>query len=178
MSQAPYLQQSLRGWLHRGSQAGIARAPAPPSVPSQLRMSQVIASAGPANGAPAKQAAPKGQGKGKKGRGKDADDESKSGPYSNTVFLPTTDFSLRANSIVREPQIQQWWEEQRIYEQLAEENPGVSARNKQPLSADIPQRLYTQFGRTHGMPQSQLPQLTRQAAVGTRARTGAPTHSL
>ncbi len=177
MMQAPYLQQSLRGWLHRGSQAGIARGPASPSLPSQLRMSQVIASAGPANGAPAKQPAPKGQGKGKKGRGKDADEESKSGPYSNTVFLPTTDFSLRANSIVREPQIQQWWEEQRIYEQLAEENPGVSARHQRPISMPC-HSAYSYRPATHGIPQSQLPQLTRQAAVGTRARTGAPTHSL
>lgn len=28
------------------------------------------------------------------------------GPYSATVTLPVTDFSLRANSVVREPQIQ------------------------------------------------------------------------
>lgn len=53
-----------------------------------------------------------------------------SGPYSATVSLPTSDFNLRANSVVREPQIQAWWEEQHIYEQLLESNPGVSGQRK------------------------------------------------
>lgn len=48
-----------------------------------------------------------------------------SGPYSTTVRLPTTPFSLRANSPVREPQIQAHWEETRTYQQLVENNPGV-----------------------------------------------------
>lgn len=42
--------------------------------------------------------------------------------------LPATDFSLRANSPVREPQIQAWWEEQAVYSSLAEGGAGVSDR--------------------------------------------------
>lgn len=40
--------------------------------------------------------------------------------------LPTTDFSLRANSVVREPEIQKFWSEQQVYESLVQNNPGVS----------------------------------------------------
>ena len=47
------------------------------------------------------------------------------GVYSSTVILPTTDFSLRANAVQREPQIQEWWATQRVYERLVENNPGV-----------------------------------------------------
>ncbi len=46
------------------------------------------------------------------------------GPYSATVRLPTTSFNLRANAVVREPEIQRWWAESKVYEQLAEGNPG------------------------------------------------------
>lgn len=38
---------------------------------------------------------------------------------------PATGFNMRANSTVREPEIQGWWEEQRVYEGLAAHNPGV-----------------------------------------------------
>jgi hypothetical protein len=38
-----------------------------------------------------------------------------------------TEFNLRANSVVREPQIQAFWEQQQVYERLAAENPGVSS---------------------------------------------------
>lgn len=48
------------------------------------------------------------------------------GVYSKTVNLPQTKFDMRANSVVREPQLQQFWQENRIYEQLSRENPGVS----------------------------------------------------
>ncbi|EFJ42523.1 hypothetical protein VOLCADRAFT_97397 [Volvox carteri f. nagariensis] len=48
-----------------------------------------------------------------------------SGPYSSTVRLPTTEFSLRANSPIREPQIQQYWEQHATYEALVEGNTGV-----------------------------------------------------
>ncbi len=53
------------------------------------------------------------------------DSAAASGPYSTTVRLPTTPFSLRANSPVREPQIQAHWEETRTYQQLVHNNPGV-----------------------------------------------------
>jgi isoleucyl-tRNA synthetase len=46
-----------------------------------------------------------------------------SGTYKNTVNLPKTDFDMRANAVKREPEIQQFWAENRIYEQLAENNP-------------------------------------------------------
>lgn len=42
------------------------------------------------------------------------------------MTLPTTAFSLRANSVVREPQIQAWWDEQAVYRSLVDSNPGVS----------------------------------------------------
>jgi hypothetical protein len=49
------------------------------------------------------------------------------GPYSATVKLPVTPFSLRANSVEREPEIQRFWSEGRVYEGLSQNNPGVSA---------------------------------------------------
>ncbi|KAG2490299.1 hypothetical protein HYH03_011250 [Edaphochlamys debaryana] len=74
-----------------------------------------------AGGAPA-------PGGGKKGRraNKESTDstEEASGPYSATVRLPATEFSLRANSTTREPQVQAFWAQERIYETLAESNPG------------------------------------------------------
>jgi isoleucyl-tRNA synthetase len=44
--------------------------------------------------------------------------------YKDTVNLPQTEFSMRANAKDREPQIQQFWAEQNIYEDLAAHNPG------------------------------------------------------
>jgi len=55
--------------------------------------------------------------KGKKGK----DEESK---YSRTVLLPQTSFDQRANSLKREPELQQWWEDQGIYRNLIENNNG------------------------------------------------------
>lgn len=46
------------------------------------------------------------------------------GPYSNTVNLPQTDFSQRANAVVREPELQALWKQDRVYERLSRENPG------------------------------------------------------
>jgi len=40
--------------------------------------------------------------------------------YKNTVILPETSFSLRANAIKREPQIQKFWEDEKIYQSQAE----------------------------------------------------------
>lgn len=48
------------------------------------------------------------------------------GVYSKTVNLPQTKFDMRANSVVREPQLQKFWEESKVYEKLSRENPGVS----------------------------------------------------
>ncbi|MEH2193238.1 MAG: isoleucine--tRNA ligase [Nostoc sp.] len=47
-----------------------------------------------------------------------------SGSYKNTVNLPKTNFDMRANAIKREPEIQKFWEENKIYDRLFENNPG------------------------------------------------------
>ncbi|MBD1922287.1 isoleucine--tRNA ligase [Microcoleus sp. FACHB-831] len=47
-----------------------------------------------------------------------------SGNYKNTVNLPKTQFDMRANALKREPEIQQLWAEQQIYERLSQNNPG------------------------------------------------------
>ncbi|NES84840.1 MAG: isoleucine--tRNA ligase [Moorea sp. SIO2B7] len=44
--------------------------------------------------------------------------------YKDTVNLPQTDFSMRANSVKREPELQQFWAENQIYEKLSQNNPG------------------------------------------------------
>lgn len=46
------------------------------------------------------------------------------GSYKDTVNLPQTDFSMRANAVQREPELQAFWREHRVYETLAETNPG------------------------------------------------------
>jgi isoleucyl-tRNA synthetase len=46
------------------------------------------------------------------------------GSYKNTVNLPQTKFDMRANAVKREPEIQQLWVDQQIYETLAQTNPG------------------------------------------------------
>jgi hypothetical protein len=48
------------------------------------------------------------------------------GPYTATVKVPVTEFSMRANSVVREPEIQSYWAQRGVYENLVESNPGVS----------------------------------------------------
>lgn len=46
------------------------------------------------------------------------------GSYKDTVNLPKTNFDMRANAIKREPEIQRFWEENKIYERLSKNNPG------------------------------------------------------
>lgn len=46
------------------------------------------------------------------------------GKYSKTVFLPITKFDQRANSLKREPELQKWWDDNKIYENLSINNPG------------------------------------------------------
>ncbi|MEH1788311.1 MAG: isoleucine--tRNA ligase [Nostoc sp.] len=46
------------------------------------------------------------------------------GSYKDTVNLPKTNFDMRANAIKREPEIQKFWEENKIYDRLFENNPG------------------------------------------------------
>ncbi|MFN6484530.1 MULTISPECIES: isoleucine--tRNA ligase [unclassified Nostoc] len=47
-----------------------------------------------------------------------------SGSYKDTVNLPKTNFDMRANAIKREPEIQKFWEENKIYDRLFENNSG------------------------------------------------------
>ncbi|NJR14272.1 MAG: isoleucine--tRNA ligase [Calothrix sp. CSU_2_0] len=44
--------------------------------------------------------------------------------YKDTVNLPQTKFDMRANAVKREPEIQSFWEENKIYDRLSQENPG------------------------------------------------------
>lgn len=46
------------------------------------------------------------------------------GSYKDTVNLPKTKFDMRANAVKREPELQKFWRENRIYEKLSESNPG------------------------------------------------------
>ncbi|MEA5564270.1 isoleucine--tRNA ligase [Anabaena sp. UHCC 0399] len=46
------------------------------------------------------------------------------GSYKDTVNLPKTKFDMRANAIKREPEIQKFWEDNKIFESLSQNNPG------------------------------------------------------
>jgi len=46
------------------------------------------------------------------------------GSYKDTVNLPQTKFDMRANAVKREPEIQQFWAAQQIYDRLSQTNPG------------------------------------------------------
>jgi len=63
-----------------------------------------------------------------KGEGKDRSSKGKKkkegGYYKDTVLLPKTGFNLRANSVVREPEIQKLWEDMDVYRRLLAENQG------------------------------------------------------
>jgi isoleucyl-tRNA synthetase len=47
------------------------------------------------------------------------------GSYKETVNLPQTKFDMRANAVKREPEIQAIWNEQQVYETLAQTNEGA-----------------------------------------------------
>jgi isoleucyl-tRNA synthetase len=44
--------------------------------------------------------------------------------YKDTVNLPKTQFEMRANAVKREPELQQFWAENHIYDRLSHNNPG------------------------------------------------------
>lgn len=48
------------------------------------------------------------------------------GKYKHTVDLPKTTFSMRANSLVREPEIQKIWDDNQVYKRVVDRNNGVS----------------------------------------------------
>lgn len=47
------------------------------------------------------------------------------GPYKDTVNLPQTSFNMRANSIQREPQIQKFWQDNKVYERCLADDTKV-----------------------------------------------------
>ncbi|KAL5208548.1 hypothetical protein ABZP36_032983 [Zizania latifolia] len=48
------------------------------------------------------------------------------GKYKQTVDLPKTSFGLRANSVVREPELQKLWEENQVLKRVSERNTGAT----------------------------------------------------
>ncbi|TAG94920.1 MAG: isoleucine--tRNA ligase [Oscillatoriales cyanobacterium] len=44
--------------------------------------------------------------------------------YKDSVNLPQTKFEMRANAVKREPELQQFWADEHIYDRLSENNPG------------------------------------------------------
>ncbi|KAL6911576.1 hypothetical protein ACP4OV_000381 [Aristida adscensionis] len=48
------------------------------------------------------------------------------GKYKHTVDLPKTTFGLRANSVVREPELQKLWEENQVLKRVSERNTGAT----------------------------------------------------
>lgn len=48
------------------------------------------------------------------------------GKYKHTVDLPKTNFGMRANAAVREPEIQKLWDENQVFRKVAEQNSGGS----------------------------------------------------
>lgn len=44
--------------------------------------------------------------------------------YKDSVNLPKTKFEMRANAVKREPELQQFWTDEHIYDRLSENNPG------------------------------------------------------
>lgn len=56
--------------------------------------------------------------------GKQQQKDKEESVYSKTVNLPQTSFDMRANSVIKEPQIQSFWKENNIYETLSRHNPG------------------------------------------------------
>lgn len=56
--------------------------------------------------------------------GKGGGDNKPKNPFAATIILPETGFSQRANAIVREPEIQQFWKDSGLYNKLSESAPG------------------------------------------------------
>ena len=69
--------------------------------------------------------------------------------YKDTVNLPQTKFDMRANAIKREPELQKFWEEQRIYERLSQNNPGeIFVLHDGPPYANGPIHMGTTLNKT------------------------------
>ncbi|KAH6816637.1 tRNA synthetase class I L [Perilla frutescens var. frutescens] len=59
-------------------------------------------------------------------KGKSGGEKQEDGKYKHTVDLPRTAFGLRANSVVREPEIQKIWDDNQVFERVANRNTGGS----------------------------------------------------
>jgi isoleucyl-tRNA synthetase len=57
---------------------------------------------------------------GKGGKADGGGGKKKDNAYGATVRLPKTTFEMRANSVQKEPVMQKWWKDNRVYETLAE----------------------------------------------------------
>ena len=61
-----------------------------------------------------------------------------SSEYAGTVLLPQTSFELRANSAVRELEIQKFWEEEKTYEQILQVLPEGPRMQGEGGSVELP----------------------------------------
>ncbi|KZV25792.1 putative isoleucine--tRNA ligase, mitochondrial [Dorcoceras hygrometricum] len=59
-------------------------------------------------------------------KGKSEGDKQEDGKYKHTIDLPKTAFGLRANSVVREPEIQKMWDENQVFRRVVSRNDGGS----------------------------------------------------
>ncbi|XP_011090964.1 isoleucine--tRNA ligase, chloroplastic/mitochondrial [Sesamum indicum] len=59
-------------------------------------------------------------------KGKSEGEKQEDGKYKHTIDLPRTAFGLRANSVVREPEIQRLWDENQVFKRVASRNTGAS----------------------------------------------------
>ncbi|KAL3812884.1 hypothetical protein ACJIZ3_014152 [Penstemon smallii] len=60
------------------------------------------------------------------GKGKSEGEKQEDGKYKHTIDLPKTAFGLRANSVVREPEIQRLWDENQVFSKVSSRNNGGS----------------------------------------------------
>ncbi|KAL3648693.1 Isoleucine--tRNA ligase, chloroplastic/mitochondrial [Castilleja foliolosa] len=60
------------------------------------------------------------------GKGKSEGEKQEDGKYKQTIDLPKTAFGLRANSVVREPEIQRLWDENHVFKKVSSRNTGGS----------------------------------------------------
>jgi isoleucyl-tRNA synthetase len=54
------------------------------------------------------------------GNGKSDAEPKEKNPYASTILLPDTPFSQRANAAVREPELQAYWKETKLYDKLSQ----------------------------------------------------------
>lgn len=59
-------------------------------------------------------------------KGKSEGESQEDGKYKHTVDLPKTAFGMRANSVVREPEIQRLWDENQVFKRVSSKNRGGS----------------------------------------------------